>query len=108
MSNVDKIPPPKQNLYSVKPWSSRLHGKIPAIELRELLERRLRRSQPLLINMAGVKEVTPGFARECFGELYILAVSRGCQIKFTSVPDHLKPVLRNGVAAALRPRYERD
>ncbi len=58
--------------------------------------------------MAGVKEVTPGFARECFGELYIIAASRGCQIKFTSVPDDLKPILRSGIAAALRPKYERD
>ncbi len=103
MSNSNEI----RNLYSIKPWASRLHGKVSAQKLREILESKLNKEHTLYINMAGVKEVTPGFAIECFGKLYLAASKQGCQIKFKSTPKEIKPVLRNAISQACKPAYER-
>jgi hypothetical protein len=52
--------------------------------------------------MAGVKDLTPGFAYECFGKLYLEANARGSRIKFDHVESYLKGILISGVKAALR------
>lgn len=52
--------------------------------------------------MAGVKDLTPGFAYECFGRLYLKANKEGARIKFEHTEDYLKGILLSGVKAALR------
>lgn len=95
-------------VFSVKLWGSRLHGKIPAIRLRSLLIRKLSEDIPLQINMAGVKQITPGFARECFGLLYLVAVQNNCTIYFSHTPKEIRPILLQGIASAIKPRYEKE
>lgn len=54
------------------------------------------------LNMAGVKEITPGFAQEAFGNLYLIANQRRSRIKFTHASTKIKPILLAGVKSALR------
>jgi hypothetical protein len=58
-------------------------------------------NKPLILNMAGVRDVTPGFAYEAFGMLYLAANRRGARIKFENVDEELKSVVLSGVKAAL-------
>jgi hypothetical protein len=56
--------------------------------------------------MAGVKSVTPGFALDCFGQLYLVANSRRARIKFSHAKKELRPILLKGVQDAIRiPRH---
>ena len=65
--------------------------------------RRLDPDNVLVLNMAGIKDVTPGFAFECFGMLYLSANRRGARFKFENVKEpSMKKVLLSGVKAALR------
>jgi hypothetical protein len=52
--------------------------------------------------MAGIKEVTPGFAYECFGKLYLEANRKGARIQFSDASEDVGPILLSGVEAALR------
>jgi hypothetical protein len=87
---------------SVKPWASRLSGIDGAKEFRGICESNLLYNDLLLINMAGIKDITPGFAYECFGKLYLEANKRGSRIKFTHTPKHLRPIVLSGIKAATR------
>lgn len=86
----------------MKTWGARLAGRDAALKFRSLCEQQLKDGQLLTINMAGVKDLTAGFAYECFGKLYLTANSRGARIKFSHVDSDLKPIVLSGVRAALR------
>lgn len=65
------------NVIIVKAWSSRLRGKESAIKFRQKCIQSLRLDETLRINMADVKEVSEGFAFECFGKLNRFANDHG-------------------------------
>jgi hypothetical protein len=88
-------------MVSVKIWGARLHGRVPALELRNLCQSRLKEDEVLTLNMAGVKDITPGFAYECFGKLYLEANKRGARIKFNKASKEIEPTLLSGIKAAL-------
>lgn len=89
-------------MISVARWGKRLHGKATAEELRYSCEAVLPYDSVMHLNMAGVKDMTVGFAHEAFGNLYLEANRRGSRIKFTSVSPHLRPILLAGVRNAIR------
>ena len=74
---------------------------IAATELRNYCVRRLKNREVLVLNMAGVKEVSAGFARECFGYLYLEANKAGARIKFSCVEDSLRMILLKGIKSVL-------
>lgn len=86
---------------SFRKWGSRLHGRETAIVCRNACLAALKEEQVVTLNLAGIKDVTPGFAFECFGMLYRSAQRRNSKIKFSNVKDNLKPIVLSGVAAAI-------
>jgi hypothetical protein len=92
----------QSKVVSVKRWGSRLNSKPSAQELRKKCEKLLTDNSVLVINMAGVRDITPGFAQECFGKLHLEANKRGARIKFQHTEKTLAPILLNGIKAELR------
>ena len=92
----------QSKVISVKRWGTRLNSKPSAQALRAKCERLLSFDDVLIINMAGVKDITPGFAQECFGKLQLVANRRGARIKFSYTEKTLAPIILNGIKAELR------
>jgi hypothetical protein len=86
---------------SIKRFGTKLHGKITAQIFRRHCQKYLKTDTTLVLNMAGVKEVTPGFALEAFGKLYIDAKKRGARIEFSHASKVVRPVLLSSVKMAL-------
>ena len=94
-----------KNVISIKKWGSRLAGKPSAKALRQKCEKGLITGATLVINMAGVKDITPGFAQECFGKLYVIAKEKKSAIEFSHVDnDGMATIIMNGILAEKSPR----
>ena len=92
----------KSKVISVKRWGSRLNSKASAQELRKQCEKMLSYDSVLKVNMAGVRDITPGFAQECFGKLHLVANKRGARIKFEHANKTIAPIILSGIKAELR------
>jgi hypothetical protein len=49
--------------------------------------------------MAGVRDITPGFAQECFGKLYTKAEDQNAAIRFDYTEENIAAVLMIGIIA---------
>lgn len=88
-------------MISIKPLAgSRLFSKVGAQTLRKSCSQRLSERDRLIINLAGVKDMTGGFAFECFGKLYNEAKDREAEIYFKGTKPELKPILLTAIRAA--------
>lgn len=88
-----------RNVVSVKRWGTRLKGQPSAKALREHCQTKLIEDGVLVLNMAGVKDLSPGFAQECFGKLYLEANKRGTRVSFQHTSKTLAPLVLQGIKA---------
>lgn len=102
MSNNQKAGKPFKNVFVVRFVSKYLFSKARAEEIRKACENQLSKSETLVINMKGVKDVTPGFANEAFGKLYLESRKRGASFKFFGTDDVLKPIILRGIQDAIK------
>ncbi len=88
----------ENKIISVKPFGgSKLYSKASAEELRDVCYSYLRYTDELTINMAGIKEITPGFSLEAFGPLYVDAKKYNKKIKFASVSKEIRPIILKSI-----------
>lgn len=93
----------QQNVISIKRWGSRLAGKPSAKALRQKCENLLVPNHTLVINMAGVRDISPGFAQECFGKLQIEAEKQNSILIFRHTKEELSKIILSGIKAQKRP-----
>jgi len=86
-----------KNIIAAKRWHSRLKGKDAAIRFREICKRRMVPNEPFEIDMTGVKNISEGFAYECFGPLYLEAKRNNIKLTFPSLDEELQPILLMGI-----------
>lgn len=85
----------------VKKWGHRLKSKASADQLRRICESKLDPKSPLVINLAGVKACSPGFADQCFGQLLIESNRQGTKILFSCVDEDIRENILTGIKAAI-------
>lgn len=93
---------PNRNLISIKRFGGFLYSKPSAEEIRKTCEVLLDPDQVLIINMAGVHDLSVGFADECFGKLYLSAQRRESKIKFDMVKAPIRVIIRKGIMNAIK------
>ena len=90
-----------ERIVLVKKWGHRLKSKASADQLRKVCISKLDPNSPLVINLAGVRAISPGFANEAFGLLLIEARKRGAKVSFSCPSEEVGPNLLVGIRDAL-------
>lgn len=89
------------NIVHVRHYGAKLSGMYFARKVYSELTGALSRSKPLELNMSGVTEITPGFARDCFGQLVADAKQRGQGVKFSYTEKGVSDQLLKGIKESL-------
>jgi hypothetical protein len=83
---------------SAKRWSYRLKGKEAAKSLNSICSQYLDTTDHLVISMAGVKNLSQGFAFECFGPLFLEARGKEKRLTFDCVDEEeLRDIIIKGI-----------
>lgn len=78
-------------------WASKLYGLESAKSFVANYSHLIKEDRTIIINMAGVKDISQGWAGEVFGRFYTIAKSKGSRIQFQNTKKHLKPVILKAI-----------